>query len=56
MIFGIYLGTTNSLISYLKDGVPIAIPNAHGDLLTPSVVSIYETDFVLVGVAARERL
>lgn len=56
MIFGIDLGTTNSLISYLKDGVPTAIANAHGELLTPSVVSIDETDTVLVGAAARERL
>ena len=56
MIFGIDLGTTNSLISYLKDGVPTAIRNANGDLLTPSVVSIDETDTVLVGAAARERL
>ncbi|MGB4811913.1 MAG: molecular chaperone HscC [Methylophilaceae bacterium] len=56
MIFGIDLGTTNSLICYLKDGVPTAIPNANGDLLTPSVVSIDETDTVLVGAIARERL
>ncbi len=56
MIFGIDLGATNSLISYLKDDVPTAIANAHGDWLTPSVVSIDETDTVLVGAAARERL
>jgi molecular chaperone HscC len=56
MILGIDLGTTNSLISYLKDGVATAIPNANGHLLTPSVVSIDETDTVLVGATARERL
>ncbi len=56
MILGIDLGTTNSLICYLKDGVPTAIPNANGDLLTPSVVSLDEADTVLVGASARERL
>lgn len=56
MIVGIDLGTTNSLISYLKDGVPTAIPNANGDYLTPSVVSIDDANTVLVGAIARERL
>lgn len=56
MILGIDLGTTNSLISYLKDGVATAIPNANGQLLTPSVVSIDDTETVLVGAIARERL
>ncbi len=56
MIFGIDLGTTNSLIAYLKDGVPTAIPNVHGSVLTPSVVSIDADGSMMVGATARERL
>jgi molecular chaperone HscC len=56
MIVGIDLGTTNSLIAYLKDGIPTAIPNSHGEFLTPSVVGIDDKGTVLVGAIARERL
>lgn len=55
-ILGIDLGTSNSLVCYLKEGVPTAIPNATGQLLTPSVVGIDDTGTVLVGATARERL
>jgi molecular chaperone HscC len=55
MIVGIDLGTTHSLIgAYGADG-PTLFPNALGDLLTPSVVSV-DGDKVLVGQAARDRL
>ncbi|MET0311106.1 MAG: molecular chaperone HscC [Burkholderiaceae bacterium] len=56
MIFGIDLGTSNSLIARLSDGHPIAIPNAIGQVLTPSVVSVDEDGTILVGQAAKERL
>ncbi|MES2943373.1 MAG: Hsp70 family protein [Pseudomonadota bacterium] len=56
MIYGIDLGTTNSLIARLDDGVPVCIPNALGNVLTPSVISLAEDDTLLVGQAARERL
>ena len=56
MIFGIDLGTTNSLIAWLKDGVPTAIANVHGSVLTPSVVSVDADGSLLVGATARERL
>jgi len=56
MILGIDLGTTHSLISYLKDGVPVAIANAHGEYLTPSVVSVDDSGTIIVGAAAKERL
>jgi molecular chaperone HscC len=56
MIFGVDLGTTNSLIAYLREGVPVAISNAHGTTLTPSVVGMDESGAVLVGAIARERL
>lgn len=56
MIFGIDLGTTNSLIACLKNGVPTIIPNALGQPLTPSVVSLDDDGSLLIGQAARERL
>jgi molecular chaperone HscC len=55
MIVGIDLGTTNSLVAVFKDGKPQLIPNAIGDFLTPSAVSLTEDGSLLVGMAARER-
>ncbi len=54
-IFGIDLGTTNSLIAYSDDGVPrvIADPDTHAPLL-PSVVSFPTPDDVVVGARAKE--
>ncbi len=55
MIVGIDLGTTHSLIgAYFEQGSRL-FPNALGDLLTPSVVSVDDSG-ILVGQAARERL
>jgi molecular chaperone HscC len=56
VIVGIDLGTTNSLIGIWHGGRPLLIPNALGDFLTPSAVSVDDDDNVLVGKAARERL
>jgi molecular chaperone HscC len=56
MIVGIDLGTTNSLIGFMDGVVPRLLPNAFGELLTPSVVAVDGSDQVLVGQAARERL
>lgn len=55
-LLGIDLGTTNSLIAIWQDGQARLIPNALGDVLTPSVVSLDEDDTILVGKAARARL
>ncbi|WP_313347720.1 molecular chaperone HscC [Stenotrophomonas sp.] len=55
MIVGIDLGTTHSLIGVHDGHGGRLFPNAHGELLTPSVVSL-DGDTVLVGQAARERL
>ncbi|AJD52193.1 molecular chaperone HscC [Thalassospira xiamenensis M-5 = DSM 17429] len=52
---GIDLGTTNSLVSAFVDGKPQLIPNALGEFLTPSVVSISDGELI-VGKGARERL
>lgn len=55
-LLGIDLGTTNSLIAVWRAGRAELIPNALGDCLTPSVVSVDEDGSILVGHAARARL
>jgi len=46
---GIDLGTTFSVIAHVNDvGRPETIPNAEGDLLTPSVI-LFDEDEVIVG-------
>lgn len=55
-LLGIDLGTTNSLIAVWQDGQARLIPNALGEVLTPSVVSLDEDETILVGKAARARL
>ncbi|MFV3406726.1 Hsp70 family protein [Pseudomonas sp. NY15463] len=55
-LLGIDLGTTNSLIAVWQDGAARLIPNAMGEVLTPSVVSVDSDGSVLVGQAARARL
>ena len=39
-IVGIDLGTTNSLVAYMQDGVPVVIPGVDGSNLVPSVVAL----------------
>ena len=56
MIIGIDLGTTNSLVGVWQDGKAVLIPNALGEYLTPSVVSIDKNGAVLTGKIAKERL
>lgn len=53
-IIGIDLGTTNSLVGIFRDGKPRLLPNAHGRVLTPSVVGVLASGEVVVGEAARE--
>lgn len=55
-IIGIDLGTTNSLAAVWQDGESKLIPNAFGEYLTPSVVSVGEDGTVYVGKTAKERL
>ena len=54
-ILGVDLGTTNSLAVVYKEGKPVFIPNAFGEYITPSAVSILDGKIV-VGKLARERL
>lgn len=53
---GIDLGTTNSAIAVWREGQAQLIPNAHGEDLTPSIVSIGEDNTLLVGQTAATRL
>ncbi len=53
-IIGIDLGTTNSLVAYLSEDGPRLIPNALGEVLTPSVAGIDRDGKLSVGQAARE--
>ena len=54
MIVGIDLGTTYSLVAWLSPNGPALIPNALGELLTPSVVGIDLDGEILCGKSARE--
>ncbi|MEP9402505.1 Hsp70 family protein [Sphingomonas silueang] len=56
MIVGIDLGTTNSACAIWRDDAPVMVPNALGEFLTPSAVSIGDDGAVLVGRAARDRM
>ncbi len=56
MIVGIDLGTTNSACAIWRDDTPVMVPNALGEFLTPSAISLGDDDAVLVGRAARDRM
>jgi len=55
-VVGIDLGTTNSLVAYVKDGVPVVIRDNAGDGLVPSVVSLGDDGTIYVGKEAQRRL
>jgi molecular chaperone HscC len=55
-IIGIDLGTTNSAAAAWTPDGPKLIPNALGEVLTPSVVGLDDDGSVLVGRAALDRL
>lgn len=54
-ILGVDLGTTNSLAVVYKEEKPVRIPNAYGEYVTASAVSILDGKIV-VGKLAKERL
>jgi molecular chaperone HscA len=57
IIVGIDLGTTNSLVAYIKDGVSTAIKDKNGKhTLMPSVVHFTDNQEVVVGDEAKEKL
>jgi Fe-S protein assembly chaperone HscA len=55
-VVGIDLGTTNSLVAYVRDGVPVVIRDSSGDALLPSIVSVDPAGTVFVGREAQRRL
>ena len=54
-IFGIDLGTTNSLIAYMDGQTPRVIPGRNGRAMVPSVVALTDNG-LLVGDPAKEYL
>jgi molecular chaperone DnaK len=55
-VVGIDLGTTNSLVAYVRDGAPRVIRDSAGDALVPSVVSLGDDGTIFVGREAQRRL
>jgi len=55
-IVGIDLGTTNSLVAIVENGVPKVIPGQDGKNLVPSVVYFSEGGDVLVGNPAKAKM
>ena len=53
---GIDLGTTNSAISRLQQGMPFVIPNNDGAPATPSVVRVNKSGTVFIGKKAYDYL
>lgn len=57
LIVGIDLGTTNSLVAFIKDGQPYCVKGVGGrSTLVPSVLHFAANGDILVGDAAREKL
>ena len=54
-VIGIDLGTTNSCVGILEDGVPTVIPNRGGYRTTPSMVAVAENGKRLVGHIAKRQ-
>ena len=52
---GIDLGTTNTVVAAVVDGVAVTLEDEGGRRLLPSVVSFHPSSTVLVGEPARER-
>ncbi len=52
---GIDLGTTNSCMSVLEDGVPVIITSSEGLRTTPSVVAFTNKGEILVGAPAKRQ-
>ena len=55
-IIGIDLGTTNSLACIWRNGSPVLIKNSLGSTITPSVVGVDDSNDIVVGDIAKERL
>lgn len=57
LIVGIDLGTTNSLVAFIKNGQPIAVTDESGKrTLVPSIIHFSEDQSIIIGDAAKEKL
>jgi molecular chaperone HscA len=57
VIIGIDLGTTNSLVAFIKDGEPLAVKDEEGkSSLMPSIVHFGDDEKVIVGEKAKQKL
>ena len=57
VILGIDLGTTNSLVAYIRDGQPVTIKSSTGNSsLVPSVIHFSENGRPVIGEKAKEFL
>jgi molecular chaperone DnaK len=54
-VIGIDLGTTNSVVATVEDGVPVVIPSRAGYKLTPSLVALSKSGKRLVGHLAKRQ-
>jgi molecular chaperone DnaK len=54
-VIGIDLGTTNSCVAIVENGVPVVIPNRGGYRTTPSMIAITEAGKRLVGHIAKRQ-
>jgi molecular chaperone DnaK len=55
VIIGIDLGTTNSEVAIVRDGLPVVLPDEDGDPILPSVVGLDPSGRLLVGKPARNQ-